>query len=114
MKSQRLRSVIFLLVLSVFLFGCIIGSSAPKPDGPMTWKLAGVGDCAGHDDGGFTEGAFPDDSKALPGFTAVCWDTVNYTHQGYVDRAFCTYKKIAYSDCTGGENPGEMYIPVSR
>jgi hypothetical protein len=114
MRSQRLRLVILLLVLSALLLGCIIGSSKPVPKEPLTWKLVGVGDCTGHDEDGFTEGAFPYDSKAQAGYTAVCWDTVNYTNQGQPDRAFCTYKKIAYSDCTGGGNPGEMYTAVSK
>lgn len=115
MKLRSRRSLLVcLLILTIFLISCRIGSSTPATDGPLTWKLIGYGDCEGHDDGGTTEGALPDDAKALPGYTAVCWDSVTYNNQIHPGRAFCTYKKIEYGDCTGGENRGEMYTAVAE
>lgn len=77
----------------------------------MTWKLVKVGDCTGLDEE-TTEGSIPDDSKAKAGYTAVCWDGIEYDNKFNPGKAFCTYKKIEVNKCTGDENPGEMYQAV--
>jgi hypothetical protein len=77
----------------------------------MAWKLVGIGDCTGQDQA-TTDGATPDNSKAKAGYTAVCWDGVNYSNKNNPGKAFCTYKNVAYNTCTGGVNAGEMYTAI--
>jgi hypothetical protein len=64
------------------------------------WRSVGTGDCPGRDVAGST-GPNPDASKctaAFRGYTAVCWNGT------------CTYKNLAAGSCTGGANPGRMYV----
>lgn len=64
------------------------------------WQPVGIGDCPGRDVAGSAEPS-PDPSKCTASFagqTAVCWTTG------------CTYKNVAAGVCTGGANPGQMYM----
>lgn len=70
------------------------------------WVEVGEGDCVGIDVDS-SEGFIPDDSIAVPGITAICWDNVLYTN--YTGSVFCTYKSINWEECTGGPNLGKMY-----
>lgn len=101
--------IIFLIALGVMQISCGLSKSEQESPQTMTWKLVGVGDCTGYDDPETTDGSIPDDSRAKAGYTAVCWDNETYKNALNPGKAFCTYKKIAYTRCTGGENPGEMY-----
>jgi len=106
--------IISLVVLAVFLAGCETTSSNPAPAPPMTWELVGIGDCPGLDEERTDDSSMPDDSKAKVGYTAVCWDGINYTNENNPGKVFCTYKKITYDQCSGGENPGEMYTAETQ
>lgn len=70
------------------------------------WVEVGEGDCVGIDVDS-SDGFIPDDSIAMPGITAICWDNVMYNN--YNERTFCTYKSISWEECTGGPNLGKMY-----
>ena len=70
------------------------------------WVEVGEGDCVGIDVNS-SDGFIPDDSIAMPGITAICWDNIIYTN--YTERVFCTYKSISWEECTGGPNLGKMY-----
>jgi hypothetical protein len=64
------------------------------------WRLVGTGDCPGHDVGQ-TSGSNPAVARCnavFNGYTAVCWS------------GNCTYKNVPAGSCTGGANPGRMYI----
>jgi len=71
------------------------------------WVEVGEGDCVGIDVDS-SDGFIPDDSIAMPGITAICWDNVMYNNYN-TERAFCTYKSINWEECTGGPNIGKMY-----
>ena len=70
------------------------------------WVEVGEGDCVGIDVDS-SDGFIPDDSIAMPGITAICWDNIVYTN--YTGSVFCTYKSINWEECTGGPNIGKMY-----
>ncbi|MHB8789653.1 MAG: hypothetical protein ACYDBT_07205 [Desulfobulbaceae bacterium] len=79
----------------------------------VTWHRVGVGDCTGHDVGS-SDGVTPDESKALEGYTAVCWDGRELNNIYNPGRPFCTYKNIDPDRCSGGGNPGVMYRAIAR
>jgi hypothetical protein len=120
MKQQYIKPLVLCLVsLVVVQMSCTLSSSQkepaqPEPASSMTWKLVGTGDCTGYDDPETTDGSLPDDSRAKAGYTAVCWDAVTYNNKLNPGKAFCTYKKIAYTSCKGGDNTGEMYTAVAN
>jgi hypothetical protein len=101
-----------LIVLLAFSVSCFPQSEASEPAPPLTWQLVGIGDCTGQDVA-MTDGSTPDNSKATPGHTAICWDGVTYINKGDPGKAFCAYKKVSYDSCKGGSNPGEMFKPVA-
>ena len=74
------------------------------------WVRFGTGDCYANDRG-TTEGIVPDDSRARPEYTAICWDGVQYNNRYNPGRAFCVYKRISPSRCIEGNtgNDGIMY-----
>jgi hypothetical protein len=78
------------------------------------WVLTGsIGDCSGLDRAPLTPTDVPDPSQctqATQGTAAVCWDGVNYSNACCPGQAECTYKSVAPADCTGGSNPGYMYV----
>jgi hypothetical protein len=73
------------------------------------WVEVGEGDCVGIDVDS-SDGFGPEDSKAMPGITAICWDNGVYTN--FTERVFCTYKSISWDECTGGPNIGKMFTAV--
>jgi hypothetical protein len=75
------------------------------------WVEVGEGDCVGIDVDS-SDGFIPDDTKAMPGITAICWDNITYLN--YTDRAFCTYKSVSWDQCEGGPNIGKMYKAVEN
>jgi len=65
-----------------------------------TWRPVGTGDCPGHDIGS-SPGSVPAAERcegSSYAYTAVCWS------------GDCTYKNVPAGSCTGGANPGKMYI----
>jgi hypothetical protein len=103
-----------LVVLCLALTACGLPTSTPASTEAAPWRLVGVGDCPGLDEGETTPGSIPDDARAKAGYTAVCWDGETYTNKFHGGSAFCTYKRISYDRCLGGENPGEMYTTDPR
>jgi hypothetical protein len=86
---------------------------AARP-GSLTWQQVGIGDCSGNDDDQ-SDGFMPDIRKAQADHIAICWDGGTYNNL-YVGsgKAFCTYKRVAPSQCSGGKYPGVMYGAVRQ
>jgi hypothetical protein len=85
-----------------------------EEQGPLVmtiWMEVGDGDCIGHDVDR-SNGFKPDDARAIPGFTAVCWNGSTYNNTLEDGNVFCTYKTISWEQCTGGANIGKMYTGV--
>jgi hypothetical protein len=75
------------------------------PQGPR-WIQIGVGDCSGNDFSR-TPGAEPNAGLCgAANITAVCWDGALFQNGG---SAWCTYKRIAPDQCTGGTRPGRLF-----
>ena len=115
---MKARNYLFLkmwtLVFCLALTACGFESSDSDVAPTLVWRLVAVGDCAGLDEGETTNGSIPNDARAVAGYTAVCWDAETYVNKFHDGRAFCTYKRVSYDRCTGGENPGEMYTAVPQ
>jgi hypothetical protein len=79
--------------------------------------MIGIGDCPGDDNaaiGYTTMSDVPvaaDCTMATSGLAAVCWDQTQRTNTLVPgDAPGCTYKTIPASACTGGSNPGYLYV----
>jgi hypothetical protein len=73
------------------------------------WQLVRVDDCPGLDDReiGATKGEEPVSANCKrKDLTAVCWDGTLYQNGG---GAWCTYKNVIPSACSGGSRPGRLY-----
>ncbi|HVU01194.1 MAG TPA: hypothetical protein VHE30_05560 [Polyangiaceae bacterium] len=79
------------------------------------WRWVRIGDCPGNDVaaiGYTTTSKLPlaaDCTASSRGLAAVCWDQVN-VHNAGAGVAGCTYKSVTAAACTGGNNPGYLYV----
>ena len=88
------------------------GEELRQRAGPqLQWTVHGVGDCSGRDVGN-SGGATPQDSFCGPntsGQIAVCWDGATHRHPNRPG-AWCTYKNVSVTACSGGGAPGRVYV----
>lgn len=77
----------------------------------VRWEKVATGDCTGRDYTQ-TDGDTPVASYATPNTTAVCWDGKAYSNKNAPGKAFCTYKNVTSTQCSGGSNVGIMYKSV--
>jgi hypothetical protein len=95
-----------------FMWVCTESGDGAPPHG---WTYVGIGDCPGNDLQGYFGDAAPassDCTDASIGLAAVCWDGVTYKNNSAPSPTApgCTFKSLTPSACTGGSNPGYMYI----
>ncbi len=78
------------------------------------WVSVGsISDCTGNDRAPYTSGDIPDPAnctQATVGLAAVCWNGTNYSNVAFPGQAECTYKSVTPANCTGGGNPGYMFV----
>jgi hypothetical protein len=102
-----------------FLLGAgtavVEGACSSSSGGPQQgWVYLRVGDCTGNNRSvGFSTGsAVPDPAnctQAENGLAAVCWDRV--THANFaLSGEGCLYKTVTAPACTGGTDPGFLYV----
>ena len=89
--------------------------SAPIPGSTWSWEAVKPSDCSGFDTGFESNGFQPVPSEAKRGEIAICWDGKNYNNNfKNSGKAWCTYKTVDVSACTGGGNAGIMYRAVQK
>jgi hypothetical protein len=92
-----------------------LGADGPLPpdSSTHTWQYVKVEDCSSFDVKPLTTSATPlpaNCNSAFVGKIAVCWDGATYNNSNHNGKAICTYKSKTPSTCTGGKNPGKMYV----
>jgi hypothetical protein len=101
--------IVFAALLTLYVLAAAF--TATFAQGGGSWVRVGTGDHPGQDVDS-SEGAVPDPRKARTGYTAFCWDGIQYNNKYNPGRAFCTYKNLPFDKIAGGTNIGVMYKGV--